>query len=165
MQSWYRDRLLPPDLPVRREEDTKYTMLKDLRAQSVDPTHPFRPPPPPISDGQSPPSFTDAPKPLLEPLSLLTQPRHYGPPALFFTTRGGHSTAIVDSRGRSVLKGRLNWSMDDDDDIFYARRLGDVKHLEAFDVKASAVIVAVRQGGLEVADIGDSLMRDRKSVV
>ncbi|KAF7326880.1 Kinase-like protein [Mycena venus] len=47
MQAWYRDGLLPPDLPVRREEDTEYMLLKDLRLQSVDPTYPFRVPPPP----------------------------------------------------------------------------------------------------------------------
>jgi hypothetical protein len=102
MQTWYRDSLLPLDLPVRREEDTEYILLRDLRAQSVDPSHPFRPPPPPLNV----PSFTLVPdpvKPLLPPISLLTQARHYGPPALFFTSRGGHSTTIVDARGRSVL--------------------------------------------------------------
>ena len=46
MQAWYRDGLLPPDLPVRREEDTEYILLKDLRLQCVDPTHPFRSSPP-----------------------------------------------------------------------------------------------------------------------
>ncbi|KAI0639279.1 hypothetical protein C8Q77DRAFT_1152267 [Trametes polyzona] len=161
MQAWYRDGLLPPDLPVRREEDTEYTLLKDLRLQCVDPTHPFRssPPPPALTPN---PLVPDATKPLLPPQSLLTQPKHFGPPALFFSSRGGHSTTIVDSRGRSVLKGRFVWSADDTDDtqsISGGGRLGDVKRLEAFDVRDRAVLVAMRQGGIEAVDFGDALLR------
>ena len=157
MQTWYKDGLLPPDLPVRREEDPDFILLKDLRAQSVDPSHPFRSLPPPLNCVTD---MNENVKPLLDPLSLLTQPRHYGPPALFFTTRGGHSTSVVDSRGRSVLKGRIQWSADDEENFsFYGGRLGDVKRLEAFDVQDKAVIVAIRQGGLEATEVGDALMR------
>ncbi|KAI5122559.1 hypothetical protein M0805_004778 [Coniferiporia weirii] len=156
MQTWYKDGLLPPDLPVRREEDTEYCLLKDLRAHSVDPSHPFRARPPPLKSF----SFPSEPvKPLLDPISLLTQPRRYGPPALFYTTRGGHSTSIVDARGRSVLRGRLQWSIDEDENFSaYGNRLGDVKRLEAFDIDSNAVIVAIRQGGLEVTEVADALM-------
>lgn len=147
---------MPPDLPVRREEDEEYILLKDLRAQSVDPSHPFRSTPPPLHSFSLP---AEAPKPLLEPISLLTQHRRYGPPALFFTTRGGHSTSIVDSKGRSVLRGRLHWSNDDNEDVsFFGSRLGDVKRLEAFDVGQGAVLAAVRKGGLEVTDFSDALL-------
>lgn len=158
MQSWYKDGLLPPDLPVRREEDSDYLLLKELRSQSLDPTHPFRssPPPPSQSIVQGLPLSSDTSKPLLKPLSLLSQPKHFGPPALFFSSRGGHSTTIVDARGRSVLKGRFLWSSDSDEGF---SRLGDVKRLEAFDVDDRAVLVAMRQGGLEVVDFGDALLR------
>ncbi|PCH33537.1 hypothetical protein WOLCODRAFT_135182 [Wolfiporia cocos MD-104 SS10] len=158
MQAWYRDGLLPPDLPVRREEDSEYILLRDLRLQCVDPTHPFRtaPPPPATQPLVSP----DATKPLLSPISLLSQPRHFGPPALFYSSRGGHSTTIVDARGKSVLKGRFLWSADEPDDFSPSTvRLGDVKRLEAFDVDNRAVLVAMRQGGLEVVDFGDALLR------
>ncbi|TDL28405.1 hypothetical protein BD410DRAFT_220669 [Rickenella mellea] len=157
MQSWYKDGLLPPDLPVRREEDNEYVLLRDLRLQSVDPTHPFRPPPPPLHSSIVPLPL-DPVKPLLPPISLLAQPRHYGPPALFFSTRSGHSTAIVDARGRSVLKGRFMWTPDDEDD-FLVSKLGDVRRLEAFDVSGRAVLVGIRQGGMEVVDVGDALMK------
>lgn len=157
MHSWYKDGLLPPDLPVRQEDETEYILLKDLRAKSVDPTHPFRPVPPPLN---TPPLLVTSgeAKPLLSPLSLLSQPRHFGPPALFFSSRGGHSTTIVDARGRSVIKGRFVWTVDDaDDDV--SGKLGDVKRLEAFDVKDRSVLVAMRQGGLEAVDLGDALLR------
>lgn len=157
MQTWYKEGFLPPDLPVRREEDTEFIQLKDLRAQCVDPTHPFRTPPPPMkTDGLLP----EEAKPLLDPLSLLTQARRYGPPALFYTTRGGHSTSIVDARGRSVLRGRLRWTIDDDDsyNVYGGGKLGDVKRLEAFDIRDGAVIIAVRKGGLEALDIEDALV-------
>ncbi|CAL1696064.1 unnamed protein product [Somion occarium] len=162
MQAWYQDGLLPPELPVRREEDTEYTLLKDLRSQCLDPTHPFRssPPPPTQSLAHAVPLPLDASKPLLRPLSLLAQPKHFGPPALFYSSRGGHSTTIVDARGRSVLKGRFLWSADADDDLNTSfPRLGDVKRLEAFDVNDRAVLVAMRQGGLEVVDFGDALLK------
>ena len=160
MQTWYKDGLLPLDLPVRREEDTEYILLRDLRAQSVDPSHPFRPPPPPLHSTAIT-LIPDPVKPLLAPISLLTQPRHYGPPALFFTSRGGHSTTIVDARGRSVLKGRFMWSTDEDDNDLnpVSSKLGDVRRLEAFDVEDEAVVVAIRQGGLEATNIGDALLR------
>lgn len=158
MQAWYKDGLLPPDLPVRREEDNDYTLLKDLRLQCIDPTHPFRSSPPPHTLTQHPlPPAPDASKPLLHPISLLAQPRHFGPPALFFSSRGGHSTAVVDARGRSVLKGRFLWTADDED--AYPVRLGDVKRLEAFDVEDRAVLVAMRQGGVEVVDFADALLQ------
>ncbi|TCD66373.1 hypothetical protein EIP91_001422 [Steccherinum ochraceum] len=158
MQAWYQDGLLPPELPVRREEDTDYLLLKDLRLQSIDPTHPFRSSPPPPTHTQAMPLPLDESKPLLQPISLLRQPRLFGPPALFYSTRGGHSTAIVDARGRSVLKNRFQWSPDDAEyDI--GMRLGDVKRLEAFDVEDRAVLVAMRQGGLEAVDFGDALLR------
>ncbi|KAJ7431833.1 hypothetical protein B0H11DRAFT_2261386 [Mycena galericulata] len=162
MQAWYKDGLLPPDLPVRREEDADYMLLKDLRLQSVDPAHPFRIPPPPTTPSAAEPTFGESEKPLLSPISLLAQPRHFGPPALFFSTRGGHSTAIVDARGRSVLKGRFMWS--DDGEAEDAKpapmgRMGDVKRLEAFDVKDRSVLVAMRQGGLEAVDLGDALLK------
>lgn len=159
MHAWYKDGLLPPDLPVRREEDTEYVLLKDLRLQSVDPTHPFRSVPPPLPT-QSLSALEDV-KPLLQPISLLSQPKHYGPPALFFSSRGGHSTTIVDSRGRSVLKGRFVWSNDDQDDERSPSmgKMGDVKRLEAFDIHDRAVIVAMRHGGLEAMDLGDALLK------
>lgn len=154
---------MPPDLPVRRDDENVYTVLKDLRLQSVDPTHPFRssPPPPNASSSQAqlvPP--VDPSKPLLSPISVLSQPQHFGPPPLFFSSRGGHSTTIVDARGRSVLKGRFMWSPDDEEDVelFSPPKLGDVKRLEAFDVQDRAVLVALRQGGLEVVDFSDALL-------
>ncbi|KAI8995512.1 hypothetical protein BD414DRAFT_534673 [Trametes punicea] len=160
MQAWYRDGLLPPDLPVRREEDADYILLKDLRLQCVDPTHPFRSSPPPPAHTVTP-LIPDSTKPLLPPQSLLVQPQHFGPPALFFSSRGGHSTTIVDSRGRSVLKGRFLWSAEEDDSqsARSSGPLGDVKRLEAFDVRDRAVLVAMRQGGIEAVDFGDALLR------
>jgi hypothetical protein len=158
MQAWYKDGLLPPDLPIRREEESDYMLLKDLRLQCVDPTHPFHSPlnHDPWTNSQ------DSVKPLLKPISLLSQPKHFGPPALFFSSRGGHSTAIVDARGRSVLKGRLLWSGHDYEQFKYSWTpglMGDVKHLEAFDIEDRAVLVAMRQGGLEAMDLGDALLR------
>ncbi|KAF8140119.1 hypothetical protein EV363DRAFT_1444547 [Boletus edulis] len=159
MQAWYKDGLLPPGLPVRKEEDNEYTLLRDLRQQCVDPVHPFRSAAPLAAIQPSPP-LSDASKPLLPPVSLLVQPRHFGPPALFFSSRGGHSTSIVDARGRSVLRGRFLWSADDEiDSKLNAPRMGDIKRLEAFDVKERSVIVAMRQGGLEAMDLGDALLK------
>ncbi|KAJ3776950.1 hypothetical protein FB446DRAFT_842068 [Lentinula raphanica] len=163
MQAWYKDGLLPPDLPVRKEEETEYILLKDLRAQSVDPTQPFKPPPAPSSSSQSN-IFQPSDKPLLKPISLLSQPKHFGPPALFYSSRGGHSTTIVDARGRSVLKGRFLWSDDDrpEDDtksVSLMGRMGDVKRLEAVDIKNRSVLIAMRQGGVEAVDLGDALLK------
>ncbi len=162
METWYKDGLLPPDLPIKREEDTEYIMLKDLRLQSVDPTQPFRVVAP-LSPDDEDESVTSPPEPrLMSPISLLEQPKHFGPPALFFSSRGGHSTSIVDVRGRSVLKNRFLWSNEDTDSTQTASlggRLGDVKRLEAFDVNKGAVLVAMRQGGLEVVDLGDALLK------
>lgn len=159
MQAWYRDGLLPLDLPVRREEDTEYILLKELRLQSVDPTQPFRA----ISLSVSPSKLSECSlqmdKPLLPPISLLEQPRHFGPPALFFSSRGGHSTSIVDSRGRSVLNGRFIWSNDNSQETKLFGKMGDIKRLEALDVRERAVLVAMRQGGLEVVDLGDALLK------
>jgi len=100
-------------------------------------------------------------KPLLQPISLLSQPRLFGPPALFFSSRGGHSTAIVDGRGRSVLKDRFFWTSDEDVDgqPLYSGRLGDIRRLEAFDLQDRSVLVAMRQGGFEVVDLNDALLR------
>ncbi|CCM00918.1 uncharacterized protein FIBRA_02964 [Fibroporia radiculosa] len=160
MQAWYRDALLPPDLPVRREEGSEYILLRDLRLQCVDPTHPFRTAASASTPSQLPVSVADATKPLLSPTSLLAQPRQFGPPALFYSSRGGHSTSIVDARGRSVLKGRFMWTSDEEDEYRSVPvRLGDVKRLEAFDMDDRAVLVALRQGGLEVVDFGDALLR------
>ncbi|KAH8100625.1 hypothetical protein BXZ70DRAFT_989064 [Cristinia sonorae] len=158
MQAWYQDGLLPPELPVRREEDPEYTLLKDLRLQCIDPTHPFRSSPPPPTHSPVPVPLDES-KPLLQPISLLKQPKHFGPPALFYSTRGGHSTAIVDARGRSVLKSRFVWTPDESEGDLGQPRLGDVKRLEAFDVQDRAVLVAMRQGGLEAVDFGDALLK------
>ncbi|EGO04958.1 hypothetical protein SERLA73DRAFT_174037 [Serpula lacrymans var. lacrymans S7.3] len=156
MQAWYNDGLLPPDLPVRKEQDTQFILLKDLRQQSIDPSHPFRLVAHSGSEPQS--SSLDVSKPLLSPVSLLAQPRHFGPPALFYSSRGGHSTTIVDARGRSVLQGRFLWSEDSGQKASESS-MGDIKHLEAFDVEDRSVIVAMRQGGLEAMDFGDALLK------
>lgn len=158
MQAWYKDGLLPPDLPVRKEEEKAFVLLKDLRQQCVDPSHPFRSATP-LSAAQHAPPALDAAKPLLAPISLLVQPRHFGPPALFFSSRGGHSTSIVDARGRAVLKGRFVWSTDNDNESRMIPRMGDVKRVEAFDVKDRSVLVAMRQGGVEAMDFGDALLK------
>ncbi|KAG2077148.1 hypothetical protein BDR04DRAFT_1089473 [Suillus decipiens] len=158
MQAWYKDGLLPPDLPVRKEEEKAFILLKDLRQQCVDPSHPFRSATPPSAAQHAPPAL-DAAKPLLAPISLLVQPRHFGPPALFFSSRGGHSTSIVDARGRAVLKGRFVWSTDSDNESKTVSRMGDVKRVEAFDVKDRSVLVAMRQGGVEAMDFGDALLK------
>lgn len=138
--------------------------MKDLRLQSVDPTQPFRAVGP-VTDAPMQ-STTNAPPSevtLLKPISLLEQPRHFGPPALFFSSRGGHSTAVVDARGRSVLKGKFVWSNDDVESNTKmapsSGRMGDIKRLEAFDVDKGSVLVAVRQGGLEVVNLGDALLK------
>ncbi|KAG1757415.1 hypothetical protein EDB19DRAFT_1924292 [Suillus lakei] len=150
MQAWYKDGLLPPDLPVRKEEDKEFMLLKDLRQQCVDPSHPFRSATPPSAAQHAPPAL-DAAKPLLAPISLLVQPRHFGPPALFFSS--------LDARGRAVLKGRFTWSTDSDDESKMIPRMGDVKRVEAFDVKDRSVLVAMRQGGVEAMDFGDALLK------
>jgi hypothetical protein len=163
MHSWYKDGLLPLDLPVRRDTDSQFCLLKELRAQSVDPEHPFRS----YANQLVVSSTSEATivpleaQPLLPPVSLLEQPRHFGPPALFFSSRGGHSTTIVDAKGRSVLKGRFMWSADEasDEGPVLQVKLGDVQRLEAFDVRNRAIIVALRQGGLEAVDVGDALYR------
>ena len=161
MQAWYKEGYLPVDLPVRRENETEYITLQELRLQSVDPNHPFRPARvSPSTEGKSPtiPADTTTHESLLRPISLLAQPKHYGPPALFFSSRGGHSTSIVDGRGKSVLKGRLYWTVDDEESSTSKGKLGDIKRVEAFDVRDRAVIVVLRQGGLEAVDVGDALL-------
>ncbi|CAE6418887.1 unnamed protein product [Rhizoctonia solani] len=268
MQNWLREGYLPPELPVRRADETEYTLLKDLRASVDDPAEPFKarsvvvpptpvvvPPTPvdepafvgpesinapepesttvsekagngetsrahtPVEDMSAPEAITSAlaepsgsntpaepsglntaskastfqipaeasasnllaepstsqtpaqpqagpskpqtpqfdpiapfkpTKALLKPLSLLSQPRHFGPPALFYCSRGGHSTTIVDARGRPVLKGRIHWSSND--------AMGDTHRIEAFDVGDRAVFVALRQGGIEALDVGEALL-------
>ena len=161
MHSWYREALLPPDLPVRREEDAEFVLLKDLRQHCVDPSQPFGPTSTRTAAGDTPPSSTCG-RPLLPPISLLSQPRLFGPPSLFFSSRGGHSTTIVDGRGRSVLKDRFLWTpdeMDIDGQTVNFGRLGDVKRLEAFDLQGRSVLVAMRQGGFEAVELGDALLR------
>jgi len=37
--------------------------------------------------------------------------------------------------------------------------MGDIKRLEALDLRERAVLVAMRQGGLEVVDLGDALLK------
>jgi len=37
--------------------------------------------------------------------------------------------------------------------------MGDVKRLEAFDVRDRSIIVAMRHGGLEAMDLGDALLK------
>ncbi|KAG9098882.1 hypothetical protein FRC06_005875 [Ceratobasidium sp. 370] len=188
MQNWLREGYLPPELPVRRAHETEYTLLRDLRTQVDDPSEPFKPvaarPPPPPPPPQPEPELepetipqTTEPeeitttvevihgtpqaavdpippfgptKALLKPISLLAQPRHFGPPALFYCSRGGHSTTVVDARGRAVLKGRIHWSADSG--------MGDTQRVEAFDVDGRAVLVALRQGGLEATDVGHALL-------
>jgi hypothetical protein len=59
------------------------------------------------------------------------------------------------------LKGRLYWTPDDatPQTIFSPAKLGDIKRLEAFEItNGRTVLVAFRQGGLEVTDIGDAIM-------
>ncbi|QRV76384.1 GYF domain-containing protein mpd2 [Ceratobasidium sp. AG-Ba] len=193
MQNWLREGYLPPELPVRRADETEYTLLRDLRLQVEDPAEPFkpvqRPPPPPpqpetepepepepettpqatepeeitttveVIHGATTPAAPTAEdsippfgptKALLKPISLLAQPRHFGPPALFYCSRGGHSTTVVDARGRAVLKGRIHWSSDNS--------MGDTQRVEAFDVDGRAVLVALRQGGIEATDVGQALL-------
>ncbi len=161
MHAWYREALLPPDLPVRREEDTEFVLLKDLRQHCVDPSQPFGPTSTRTVTGEVPLSTCDG-KPLLPPISLLSQPRLFGPPSLFYSSRGGHSTAIVDGRGRSVLKDRFLWTPDEldmDGQTVGSGRLGDVKRLEAFDLQGRSVLVAMRQGGFEAVELSDALLR------
>ncbi|KAF8314195.1 hypothetical protein DL93DRAFT_2136935 [Clavulina sp. PMI_390] len=194
MQNWLRDGYLPSTLPLRRETETTFVTLKELLEAHGDNdnvffTDPAAPSPAATTSTQPATSVTSTststssstptpasaptvlspwipvPNTLLPPTSLLQQPRYFGPPALFFTTRGGHSTAIVDARGRSVLKGRVMWSTDETDDSPLAGPgptpvLGDVKRIEAFDTRGSrAVVVALRQGGLEAVDMGDALFQ------
>ena len=162
MHAWYREALLPPDLPVRREEDTEFVLLKDLRQHCVDPSQPFGPASTRTAAGDTPLNGAGAGKPLLPPISLLSQPRLFGPPSLFFSSRGGHSTTIVDGRGRSVLKDRFLWTPDEvdiDGQIVNSGRLGDVKRLEAFDLQGRSVLVAMRQGGFEAVELSDALLR------
>jgi hypothetical protein len=162
MQSWFNDGFLPPELPVRRDNEDEYIPLQMLQSQSIDPGSPFRPPPPglalPITIKG--PLRPDGVNPLLDPVSLLTQEKRFGPPALFYCSRGGHSTSIVDARGRSVLKGRLHWTSEDTLQTSFAfNKLGDIKRLEAFEIRnGKIVIVAFRQGGLEAMDIGEAIM-------
>ncbi|KAI9512903.1 hypothetical protein F5148DRAFT_655385 [Russula earlei] len=162
MHAWYREALLPPDLPVRREEDTEFVLLKDLRQHCVDPSQPFGPAVTRTVVGELPLSSPCDGKPLLPPISLLSQSRLFGPPSLFYSSRGGHSTTIVDGRGRSVLKERFLWTPDEQDidgQTISSGRLGDVKRLEAFDLHGCSVLVALRQGGFEAVELNDALLR------
>lgn len=59
-----------------------------------------------------------------------------------------------------MLRGRFLWSTDEEvNSKLYNPRMGDIKRLEAFDVKDRSVIVAMRQGGLEAMDVGDALLK------
>jgi hypothetical protein len=59
------------------------------------------------------------------------------------------------------------WSTDTEEDSKISTsslgKLGDIKRLEAFDVNDRSVLVAMRQGGVEVMDIGDALLRPADS--
>ncbi|KAG8794933.1 hypothetical protein FRC17_008207, partial [Serendipita sp. 399] len=162
MQSWFKDSFLPPDLPVRRDTEEEYINLEELQRQSVDPNSPFVPPPPglaiPVRRGSD--TRPDGLNPLLDPMSILTQEKRFGPPALFYSSRGGHSTSIVDYRGRSVLKGRIHWTPDEHLPAYLHPfgKLGDVKRLEAFEIGNRTILAAIRQGGLEAVELGDATM-------
>ena len=172
MQSWFHDGFLPPDLPIRRETETEYILLQDLRRQSIDPNSPFRPPPPGLRlpdhvRQYSTPEIVrrDGTNPLLEPnITASTAEAFWATRSrLFIPCWSLYCTSIVDARSRSVLKGRFNWMLNDQvgqDRVVVPMRLGDVKRLEAFDVDqaARAVVVAFRQGGIEAVDVGDAVM-------
>ncbi|KAF9515579.1 hypothetical protein BS47DRAFT_1341734 [Hydnum rufescens UP504] len=170
----YDDSPLVPEKPVRWVyKDPKgvlqeFVTLRALQAASSDPENPFVPdkadpvlvtgvkpkpsqvePAIPASSPQAQP-WVPVPDVLLPPTSLLVQPKHFG-----------HSTAIVDSRGRSVLKGRLTWRPDRQSELDPGLvKLGDVKRLEAFDTKGHrAVVVALRQGGIEAVDLSDAVLQ------
>ena len=172
MYNWLRDGFLPPNLPLRQDNETAFTTLKALQDSRPGVNNPFEPLETPretsnIANDNRPKTIQKThpriplPEYLLPPISLLAQPRHFGPPALFFSSRGGHSTSIVDRRGRSVLKGRVLWNSDRSQDTqAHLTPLGDVKRLEAFDVKGTrAILVAIRQGGIEAADMSDALLQ------
>jgi len=60
------------------------------------------------------------------------------------------------------LKDRFLWTQDEldmDGQPVVSGRLGDVKRLEAFDLQGRSVLVAMRQGGFEAADLSDALLR------
>ncbi|KAJ7774327.1 hypothetical protein DFH07DRAFT_988776 [Mycena maculata] len=87
---------------------------------------------PPTTPSASEATFSEPEKLLLLPISLLAQLHHFGPPTLFFSTCSGHSMAIVDLCGPSVLKGRFMWS--DDGEVEDAKpsplaHMGNVKRL------------------------------------
>jgi len=60
------------------------------------------------------------------------------------------------------LKDRFLWTPDEvdiDGQTVNFGRLGDVKRLEAFDLQGRSVLVAMRQGGFEAAELSDALLR------
>ncbi len=163
---------MPSNLPLRKDNENTFITLKALQDLRPGVSNPFEPletlPESSNNASTSRPKVSQRTHPkiplpeyLLSPISLLAQPRHFGPPALFFSSRGGHSTSIVDGRGRSVLKGRVLWDSDCSQDTqAHLAPLGDVKRLEAFDAKDSrTILVAIRQGGIEAADMSDALLR------
>ena len=59
-----------------------------------------------------------------------------------------------------MLKGKFVWTDDNSEDALKApTKMGDIKRLEAFDVQDKSVLVAMRQGGLEVVDLRDALLK------
>ena len=124
MQSWYKDELLPPDLETKTISSSKtYVYNVSILCTRSD--------------------------------TLLAQAARYGPPALFFSSRGGHSTTIVDARGRLVLKGRFLWTNDEDDELMFSNSsgwLGDMKRIEAIDVKGRSVLIVVRRKAIDLSD-------------
>ncbi|KAF8337515.1 uncharacterized protein EI90DRAFT_3043230 [Cantharellus anzutake] len=167
MYNWLRDGFLPPNLPLRQDNEATFITLRALQDSRPGVENPFAPS---ESNLEPFPSKTTSanitshriplPEYLLSPISLLAQPRHFGPPALFFSSRGGHITSIVDGRGRSVLKGKFIWNSDRSRDPQSPLPLGDVRRLEAFDSKDNhAVLVAIRHGGIEAVNMSDALLQ------
>ncbi|KAJ7759444.1 kinase-like domain-containing protein [Mycena maculata] len=74
MNTWNRNGLLPPNLAVRKEGDSDYTLLGDLRLNSTHPSHPFR-------DSAA----TDAPQSIKDFVSIRTL--HRGPSTSVFLAK------------------------------------------------------------------------------
>jgi hypothetical protein len=105
-------------------------LLKDLRLQSVDPIHPFHIPAALHRDGEAA---------LVADLAPHTAAPLWA--AGIVLLEAGWAQ-YRDCR-RSVLKGRFLWSDNEGEDAKLAPigRMGDVKRLEAFDVKDRSILV------------------------
>ena len=59
------------------------------------------------------------------------------------------------------MKSKFFWSNDNSEETKSSSfgKMGDIRRLEALDIKERAVLVAMRQGGLEVVDLGDALLQ------